>query len=119
MFNKIEPGHISDEEALFRRIHPVHLNREEGTVSSAAFRGRDSYALSVDWEKHTTPEETVKKHPEHSVASLKAKVPRRIGQKVEHTPSRRNKAHSSIIGKKTTGISRVLAKKSTLIILRG
>lgn len=108
--------YIPDEDSLYRRIHPDHYVEEEDRVASGAFRGRDDYELSVNWDKYTTPEKAIRKYPRHHLASLQARVPREVNQTVEHTPSHRDRSHSSIIGKKTIAIARHLARNSILII---
>ena len=107
---------IPDEDYLYRRIHPNHYDPDADKISSAAFKGGPE--TSVDWAKHTTPAKSIHKHPTHHLASIQAKIPRSKEQKVEHSPSLRNYAHSLIIGKKTTPIARYLAERSTLIVKR-
>ena len=104
---------IPDEDSLYRRIHPDHYDKEHDVVSSAAFRG-DCYT-SVDWDKYTTPQKSVRGYPNHHLAALQAKIPRMKGQEVRHTPSR-NRAHSSIIGNKTYSVAKFLAGNSTIIV---
>lgn len=105
--------HIPDDDRLFRRIPPVWYNIDEDRVTSAAFRDPDT---SVNWEKYITPEHAVKKYPGYYLAGLKAKVPRVKNLEVKHTPSRFQRSHSSILGKKTHSIARFLSGNSSVLI---
>lgn len=109
---------IPDEALLYRRIFPLHYDKYTDKISSAAYRGKYDCRASVDWEKYTTPERSIKKYPQHHLATLKAEIPRKKYQKVEHVPSLSNRSHSEIIGKKTYSVAKFLADNSTLIIKR-
>lgn len=111
---------ILDTDELYRRIHPNHL-KPDGTVSSAAFKGSDSYELSVDLGQLTTPEETFNR-AEHlhreciGVASLFAGQARGLSQEVVHKPLEEhdvggpNPAHTLIIGQKTEPVAKRLSR---------
>ncbi|MEW6008169.1 MAG: hypothetical protein AB1629_00855 [Candidatus Omnitrophota bacterium] len=109
---------IPDEHKLFRRIHPNQYIREEDRISSAAFRGKKNYDCSVNWEKYTTPEKAVRNYHAYHLAALQAKIPRQLEQEVKHTPSRRDRSHSSIIGNKTESIAKSLALSCVFVIKR-
>jgi hypothetical protein len=51
---------IADDDLLFRRLAPLHVN-PDGTVNSAAFklRGHPAPQVSVDLARLTTPEATL------------------------------------------------------------
>jgi|GEM_PF-2488109 hypothetical protein len=104
--------HIDDEDNLYRRIPQYQYNEKADKIFYCAFK---DYELSVDWEKCTTPQKTLEGHPNFHLASIKAKFPRTKGQVVEHSPSKRNKAHSLVKGKKTNSIQRFLRDNSKLI----
>jgi hypothetical protein len=108
--------HIPDEHHLYRRIHPEQL-KPNGEISTAAFTPNET---SVDWEKYTTPQETLSGLPDYHLASILAKVPRKKNLEVKHNPIDKptevNCAHSLIIGRKTLSIKKYLREKSTLIV---
>ena len=103
--------YIPDEHQLYRRIHPQHL-KKTGEISSATFIGEK---VSVDWEKYTTLNETLRGWPDNQLASILAGIPRQKDQEVKHDPVKGNQAHSLIIGHKTKSIRRFLARNSKLI----
>ena len=111
---------IQDTEELYRRIHPYHI-KPDGTVSSAAFKGGDSYELSVELARLTTPEETVQRGRQLGrecvgLAILMAGQARELSQEVRHdplgpdAPGGPNPAHALIIGQKTEPIAKQLAR---------
>jgi hypothetical protein len=114
-FKIFSKENIPNEEYLYRRILSEWWVTAEKRISSLAFR---HYNTSVNWARHTTPEKSVRKYPECRLAEIQAKVPREKDQRVEHSPSCRNRSHSLIIGKKTLSISRFLASNSKVIIDR-
>jgi len=107
--------HIPDDDKLFRRLMPGQCKK--GKISSAAFEDVD---LSVDWEKYSTPQEALDRLPPHfdkqnwKVASLKAGIPRVLGQEVKHWPTN-NIAHSLILGEKSFQISLALSDASEIV----
>ncbi|MCX5781464.1 MAG: hypothetical protein NT145_01990 [Elusimicrobia bacterium] len=106
---------IGNEDDLYRRIPPYHYVKEDDRVSSAAFAALET---SVDWSKRTTPAKSVANYPDNHLASLKAKVPRDKNLEVKHDPIKDNDAHTLIIGKKTQGIRKYLAKNCSFVIKR-
>ena len=118
---KIKPEYIPDKDYLYRRIHPAHYVASENRPQSAAFRGINAYECSVEWEKHTTPEKSLKRYRSfrhHFLAKLQALVPRQVNQKVVHTPRIRNPSHADIVGQKTLSVARHLAKNSEMVIVK-
>ena len=111
MFNQKKV--ILDEDKLYRRIHPEQYDRRSNRLSSAAFK---DYEMSVDWSRYCKKAKDALKgrHEGYYVASVQAKIPRQIGQKVYHSPSRKNIAHSMIEGKKTRLVSKQLRQSFEL-----
>ena len=107
--------YIPDEDRLFRRIAPIWYSKEEDRVLSGAFNDPN---MSVNWEQYITAEDAVRKYPEHHLSAIRAKVPRAKSLEVKHTPSRFNRSHGSVLGKKKGSIARFLALNSTLLIKR-
>jgi len=100
---------IPDCHDLYRRVLPIQHNRTTGKFVAAAFtlrKKKREKALSVNWSKYITAEETsVDPNPLYLgrrfyVGALQAKVPRKHGLRVVHTPKEKNDPHSSIKGKK-------------------
>src|SRR5689334_6696526 len=118
---------IEDTDELYRRIHPNH-RKPDGTVSSAAFKGSDSYELSVDLARLTRPGETFQRgrllgRECVGLAVLIAGRARELSQEVRHdtlgpdTPGGPNPAHALIIGQKTEPIAKQLARSCRFISL--
>lgn len=105
---------ISDEDQLYRRIFPLHI-KENGQVSSAAFKSKDP-KLSVDVAKLTTPKKSLLSYPQHGLASIIAGFCRKLSQKVYHDPLPENLAHGIVEGKKTDSIAKKIALCAILII---
>lgn len=116
---------IPDDEDLYRRAYPNQYNKKTRRFSPVVFKLRKkeeiSKALSVDWSKHTTPNKACVDPygKKFYLGALYAKVPRRHGLEVVHTPTR-NPAHSSIKGQKLIDspllIADILAEKCRPII---
>jgi len=97
---------IPDEDDLYRRIHHLQYDRKRNKISAAVFQvKRNEKALSVNWSKYSTPEET-SIDPVHKgkfyVGGILAKIPRQHELDVVHAPGKRfkNRAHSTIVGRK-------------------
>lgn len=90
----MEIERIPDEAFLYRAIFNVHF--DSGRLTSASFS--DPYhEPSVDWEKHSSHQETFQRFPNAIfIGPLQAGIPRNEGMPVEHRPSKRNPAHSVI-----------------------
>ena len=112
---------ILDSDNLYRRIHPNHRN-PDGTISSAAFKGSDSYEYSVDLARLTSPKQTFDRavllnRACIGVASLTAGEVRELSQEAKHDPLSEedqdgpNPAHALIIGDKSIPIARQLARR--------
>ena len=91
---------IPDAADLYKRIHKYHVR--DGGIIPFAFK---DYAMSVDWDKYSTPAETRGRGPQaaanYGVVALPAGGARNVpGQAVVHTPARPNRAHSEVRGEK-------------------
>ena len=108
---------IQDDDELYRRLAPEHVN-PDGAVNSAAFKRRKEYdpSISVDLARLTTPQETLASRPHFGVGILVAGVPRRLGFAVRHDPLPDNPAHSLIEGDNNREKSRLLAEAMTVLI---
>lgn len=97
---------IPDEDDLYRRVPKDQYDEKMGKVSSGAFMLREDKnekALSVNWSKWTTPEESSVcpiTGNRYYLGALYAEVPRHQGLEVIHAPSRKNRAHSLITGQR-------------------
>ena len=107
----VDRKEIDNADDLYRRIHPDHINPETNEVSSAAFSGADSFNLSVDLGRLTTPEwcmdATARFNAQCAgVASFTAGNARDLSFLVEHEPLSEdhpdgpNPAHTLVIGEK-------------------
>ena len=114
---------VADEESLWRRIYNnpkvnqyVPNGRGGYRVSSAAFHDTMNQ-LSVDIASKTTPEKCIEGPPKgDALASLKAKIPKRLGYSVVEDPIPNNPAHALILGKIRRPDKRKLAASCTWII---
>lgn len=94
---------IPDENFLYHRVHKAHY-RDGILIPSMVFKNIDG-AMSNDWSKYSTPEETrnrAKKNPENNgVLSMKVRDIRNIpNQNVLHAPLPENRSHTHIMGEK-------------------
>ncbi len=108
---------IPDNASLFMRIHKRFILA--GDVGPHAFRDH-ARGMSVDWDKYSTPQETRNRAriaSDNAVISLVAGAVRAIEPLVvEHAPIqdnsfeeggnplKPNRAHSEVIGEKTTEV---------------
>ncbi|TAK55850.1 MAG: hypothetical protein EPO24_11710 [Bacteroidetes bacterium] len=97
---------IPDSDTLFLRVHKNNYNKETHVPRPIAFDDHGG-AMSTDWNKYSTPEETRNRTPKkpdsYGVLSLIVKDVRSIhNQKVEHTPRLENRDHTDVIGLKDT-----------------
>jgi hypothetical protein len=123
---------IEDDQWLYRRLPPVFL-KPDGTISDKLFmrnvegsrnRKEPDPDISVDWERYTTPEQSLAmaERPTHGICGLQAGFPRGLGLTVIHTPDRErgNRAHASIQGNAGPGAKErcfILAEQASQGIL--
>lgn len=114
------PRSLRDDDEFYRAINPdVHL-KPNGTLSSAAFcNSTNTNELSVDWAELSTPAQTVGRFPNwpagKCVASVTAETCSVHNQSIEYSPTRKNPAHSGIIGNKTASTRKKLARAANLL----
>ncbi len=108
---------IEDDDELYRRLAPEHVN-PDGTVNSAAFKRRKEYdpSISVDLARLTTPQDALAARPHMGVGVLIAAVPRDLGFVVRHDPLPDNAAHALIEGENNREKSRRLAEATVVLI---
>lgn len=107
--------HIPDTDQLYFRVHRQYV-REDGTVGPSAFEDRGA-AMSTDWAKYSTPMETrnrASRNPgRNGVVSLHVGLVRAIPQVVRHSPIAANRAHSDVVGEKSTEARAMLRRIAT------
>ena len=86
------------------RVHRDYA--PDGQLAPGVFRdiGR---GMSTDWQKYSTAEETrarAKVPLKNGVISLVSGGVRTCGMSVEHAPISNNRAHTEVIGEKTTEV---------------
>jgi hypothetical protein len=95
---------IEDGEVLYRRVHRNWFF-PNGTLNPGAFR---DYEMSTDWQRYSSAEEArqrARKPNETAIVSLVVGEVRRIdGQRVQHAPVSDNRAHTNVIGDKSTKV---------------
>ena len=94
---------IPDDSLLFRRIRRLLFNPKTRKFTEPAFMIRPGIekGLSVNWDKYATAEQTSydrRTKEKYCVGSIVANVPRTLNLDVVHTPSKKNRAHSTICG---------------------
>ncbi len=95
----IRKEEISDKDSLFRRICKTMLEGEQILPAAFKVRPQDKGCISVDWEKYSTPYDTIKRSivkDYNGCISVKAGNVRSIELEVEHKPSKDNRSHSVI-----------------------
>jgi hypothetical protein len=95
---------IPDQDSLFMRVH--RNNAPDGELAPGAFRdiGR---GMSTDWQKYSTAEETRARAgvpQKNGVTCMVAGGVRSCGLLVEHDPIPVNRAHTEIVGIKSTEV---------------
>ncbi len=111
---------IADDDELYRRLAPEHVN-PDGTVNSAAFkRGKQfDQSISVDLARLTAPARMLAYRPVFGLGVLVAAVPRSLGFTIRHDPLPDNAAHSLIEGENSRAKSRLLAEATTVAVHPG
>jgi hypothetical protein len=111
---------IADEDELYRRLLPMHIN-EDGTVNSAAFkrRGKLDTEISVDLARRTTMTETLDRAPHRGfgLGQLMAMSARQIGFDVWYDPQPDSGAHCLIVGENKKQRCRRLAEATVVCIV--
>ena len=115
----VEPSDaIADDDALYRRLAPGHVD-PDGSVNSAAFklRGRPDFSISVDLAKLTTPEEALARapRPEFGFGVLLARETRALGFAIRPDPLPDNPAHALIEGPNDRAKCRLLANATRIL----
>lgn len=110
----MSPEIIPDADELYRRIHRHFFDPDSGRVSFAAFDGEE---LSVNWQRYSSPEHTVRLDSTGNtaaVAVLKAGDCRQLAQEVRHDPVNEapgvaaNLAHALVCGRKSRRVKQQL-----------
>jgi hypothetical protein len=113
---------IADDDLLYRRLAPLHVN-PDGTANSAAFklRGYPDPQVSVDLARLTTPEATLARAPRagFGLGALVAGDPRSLGLSVRHNPLPNNRAQALIEGQRPDDkqSARRLAEMTRILVL--
>ena len=111
---------IPDKDFLYRRVHRVHWRKDARPEPGAFKNSKGSDAISVDWERYSTPQEARarKGRPdENAVGQLIAGVVRNIpSQRVQHAPIAENQSHAEVVGKKSERIRMELSRICEIVI---
>jgi hypothetical protein len=109
----IPPVEIADDDFLYRRLAPDHMN-PDGTVNSNAFKrnGHPDPEPSVELERLTSAAEALARapSPQFRLGRLRAGDVRALGLAVSHAPTEDNPAHSLIRGNNRKATCRQLAE---------
>jgi hypothetical protein len=118
--------YIPNSDFLYRRVHANILIIAQNWDDITPFAFKDNNGISVDWNKHSTPEESRQRavNPEQiGIIQIKVESARQFQNlSVDHTPLPSNRAHANINGLKTykkedqTDIRKRLARLATWII---
>jgi hypothetical protein len=95
-----EVENISDEDLVYYRVHKIYYNK--GKLQSGVFKEQGN-AMSVDWCKYSTPDDSISraKIPEdNGIVSFVVGDLRSLYLDVKHSPSKNNRAHSDVKGRK-------------------
>ena len=89
---------IPDADTVFMRAHRNLLR--DGEIVPGVFRAQ-GLAMSVDWSKYATPEETqrrARKPLDNAIlAMIAGEIRSRAGLAVNHSPVPENQAHADVI----------------------
>ncbi|MFC1478877.1 hypothetical protein ACFL57_05415 [Candidatus Margulisiibacteriota bacterium] len=111
------PETIPDKATLYRNIPPKHILTDDKIMPISFSR----YDMSTDWDEHSTPEESLQRHDIKyqggivglGVSDIKSKIQNQI---IKHTPSRRNPAHTDVLGEKDNEIRLAFCRIAKWII---
>ena len=106
------PEKISDEDRLFRRIHPKWI-KPEG-ISSAAFKQRP-LDLSVNIARLTTPQKVLLNYSNYGIGIITGGFFRNLKLVIYHAPEPDNYAHAIVFGKITAAIAKSIARSAKLL----
>ena len=111
---------IREEDILYRRLSPNHINKATQEVVSNAYKlnGEPDREISVDLAKLTTPAKSlacVKDRPGFRIGALLVKDVQSLGLTVQYAPLPDNPAHCVIKGNTTRQTCKLLAEKTKLI----
>jgi hypothetical protein len=108
-----EPAEINDDEILFRRLAPDHLN-PDGTTNSNAYkrRGKPDPEISVDLARLTWESDALVRagRPGFHLGVLQVRDVRALGLVVRHAPTPENPSHTVIEGNTSKAMCRQLAE---------
>ena len=98
---------IPPSDWLYKRVPKAHYS-DDVLNSAATFRNTPTKqdGMSVDWSRHSTPEQTLRRAVQKPVATYGviklqvAKVAKIPGQRIEHTPRDDNQSHADVFGDK-------------------
>ena len=114
---------VPDDGVMLRRIPPWLFNSEKGTIFDKAFandrvEGRTTDRHSVNWEEHTSVENTLAGHQGFGIAAMTAQEYGEENQSIEHSPDRKqdNYGHCDAVGAKTARVQRRLRQKAELLV---
>ena len=112
---------VPDEAIMLRRIPPWLFNSDKGAVFDKAFandriEGQTTDRHSVNWEEHTSIDDTLVGHSGFGVAAITAAGYGEENQSIEHSPDRvqGNYGHCDAVGAKTARVQRRLRQKAEL-----
>lgn len=114
---------IPDDADLLRRIPPWHFYFDEklGRIrpSKAAFEDDgDGSPMSVVLASEAGPPESVLAgHPVFALAAITAGLARSLGQLIVRDPTPEEPAHAVVVGRKTDGIKRRIAREARWVVL--
>ena len=106
---------------MLRRIPPWLFDFQSNSIHAKAFandrrNGKYTNSHSVNWQKHTTIQETLKDHPGFGVAALSVADYRTQNQEIVHTPQVHNYGHCDAEGRKSAGVKKRLKRKAKLVM---
>jgi len=116
---------ISENERLWRRVHPVQIDLDPQTrqpdVSSGAFSTREEVSVAI--ASQTTLAAFILNYPEHSVIEFTAGAARAAGCTVVRDPLPDDPAHALVCGPRSRGQlnktqQELLQQASTVVLFR-
>jgi hypothetical protein len=116
---------IPDRDVLYMRIHELNMRGDKPKPAAFDDHGQYLPGMSVDWSRYSTVSETRARNPKkpasvYGVGQFIAGNVRAIQDlKVEHSPSRKNRAHSEVFGNKDEQTRVELGRICSVIIFPG
>lgn len=110
------PVDIHDDDDLFRRLAPVHVQGNRVTSAAFKFDSKPDPEVSVHLARLTSFEALGVQWPERGLGRIVARDPRSLGLDVLHDPLPSDPSHSLIRGNSSRENCKRLAEMTDIVV---